>query len=154
EYVQMGAELGFLSLVLFGWGLWVVGQHVRWILYQRLTRGQRSIVVGVTGASVALLTHAAVDSNLHEPALAIVVAFCVGMILACRRLCEQRHEQRHDVSSASRSTLQVKPIWGWVGAAVILASIVGIVRLGSAWMWYEKGDELHRAGSLTDAVQF
>jgi tetratricopeptide (TPR) repeat protein len=149
EYLQMGVELGILSLAIFAWGLWVVAQHVKWILSQRLTRGQRSTVVGVAGTIVALLAHAGVDSNLHEPALAIVLVLSVGIIIISRRLLEQQN-----TSLAAENVLRVTPIWGWLGSTIILVAIIGIVRLGSAWIWYEKGEELHRKGNITDAMQF
>ncbi|HEY7533602.1 MAG TPA: O-antigen ligase family protein [Nitrospiraceae bacterium] len=149
EYVQMGVELGILSLALFAWGLGVVAQHVRWIVQQRLSRRQRGTVVGVAGVIAALLTHAAVDSNLHEPALAVMLVMCVGVILVCRRLLEQRRVPR-----VAGTVLNVWPAWGWVGCALLLAALVGIARLGSAWVWYEKGSELHRVGNLTEAMRF
>lgn len=149
EYLQMGVELGILSLAIFAWGIWVIAQHIRWILSQRLRRDQRLIVVGVAGAIVALLAHAAVDSNLHEPALAIALVLCVGIIIAGRRLLEQEH-----ASAVAKNVLRVTPIWGWLGSALILVAIIGIVRLGSAWIWYERGEELHRKGDIADAIRF
>lgn len=149
EYLQMGVELGIPSLAIFAWGLWVVGQHVRWVLNQRLTRDQRRIVVGVAGTIVALLAHAAVDSNLHEPALAIMLVLFAGIIIVCRRLLQQQA-----TSPIAENALRVTPIWGWLGSAIILVAIIGIVRLGTAWMWYEKGEELHRKGNIADAAQF
>lgn len=149
EYLQMGVELGILSLGIFAWGLWVVAQHVRWVLSQRLTRDRRRIVVGVAGTIVALLVHAAVDSNLREPALAIVLVLFVGIILVSRRLLEQQN-----TSPVVENVLRVRPIWGWLGSAIILLAIVGIVRLGSAWMWYEIGEELHKTGNITDATLY
>jgi tetratricopeptide (TPR) repeat protein len=149
EYLQMGAEIGILSLAIFAWGLWVVAHHVRWILSQRLTRDQRFMVVGVVGTVVALLAHAAVDSNLHEPALAVVLVLFVGIIIVSRRLLEQQ-----STSPAVKNVVRVTPIWGWLGSAIILVAIIGIVRLGSAWMWYEIGEELHKKGNIADATLY
>lgn len=149
EFLQMGVELGVLSLGIVAWGTWIIGQHVKWILSQRLKRGQRRIIVGVAGGVVALFTHSAVDSNLHEPALAIVLVLFIGIILFCRRLLEEKH-----TTSVSKNVVRVAPSWGWLGFAIIIVAIVGVVRLGTAWTWYEAGGELHRKGNITGAIEY
>ncbi len=138
EYLQMGVELGVASIIIFCWGLVGVAQETRHALHHRLRGWQRGLLVGVCAAAASILLHAGVDSNLHEPAIAILLILCVGTILSARRL-----------SGPSADPLRIVPLrtrgskWAWsVGAILAIAGIVIVVtRLGLAWMAYEKGVE-------------
>ena len=134
EYVQIGVELGVLGLIVFFWGLVQVAKSARWLLRQRLSREQRGMIVGVCGACLVVLTQAATDSNLHEPALAVVLAVCVAIISLGRT-----------VSTASDRPAQ------WAGtirrpilAATVATIVIGlfaahVTRLGLAYQAYEAG---------------
>ena len=136
EYLQMGVELGVASVLIFGWGLVLMVREARAALRQRLRRWQRGVVLGVSGAMAGILVHAAVDSNLHEPALAIVLTLCAGLVLSARRLTGRVIEPSGFVSlGPPRSRL----LWAWLGVLVVGMLAVHVVRLGLAWTVHESG---------------
>jgi hypothetical protein len=146
EFLQIGVELGVASLFLVGWGLWILMKEITWILNQRMTRFQRQLLVGVAGAIAGLLAHAAVDSNLHEPALAILLMLFVAIVVASRRLLGGQ------AGSPMRIPLRHRQIW-MMGAVLILGFLaVGVLRLGVAWIWYESGTTLLKKDDIDSAL--
>ncbi|MEW6247473.1 MAG: O-antigen ligase family protein [Nitrospirota bacterium] len=146
EYLQMGVELGVASVVVFCWGIATVGQAAASVLRLRLRRWQRGTIAGVTGAAAGILVHAAVDSNLHEPAIAILLTLFVAIILVAERL-SRRHEER-------TKAIAVRPKWVWAvaGFVVITVLAVGFVRLGLAWVAYEAGLRAQAAENMEQAI--
>jgi hypothetical protein len=136
EYVQMGVELGIVSIPVFCWGIVRVARESAALLRQRLWRWQRGAVMGMSAALAAVLTHAAVDSNLHEPAIAIGLTLCVGLILAARRMSGCPPESARVVCIQSRR-FRVILVGG--GLLVAMGLTVGAVRLGLAWLAYDAG---------------
>ncbi len=147
EYLQIGVELGVPGLLIVGWGLYLLSRQVCRVLGQRLTRLQRLILVGAAGAIGSLLAHAAVDSNLHEPALALALVACVAILIASSpRLFRASSEDGWVIPVAHRSLSTI--------LAAILIGLMALfaVRLGVAWTYYERGNELNRSGDLAGAV--
>nr|MBI3613279.1 O-antigen ligase family protein [Nitrospirota bacterium] len=146
EYLQMGVELGGAGLFVFFCGVAVVAREARGVLKQRLTRWQRGALVGAMGAIVGMLVHAGVDSNLHEPAIAILLTLCVGLILAARQLAVRR--------SVTMRVVPVAPRWLWSGVAILLVGglTVHVVRLGVAWTFYESGSRALAQRELVQAM--
>jgi cytochrome c-type biogenesis protein CcmH/NrfG len=130
----MGVELGAASILVFGWGIVLVTREAASVLRLRLRRWERGVVVGACGAMAAILTHAAVDSNLHEPALAIVLTLCVGLIVSTRRLTARVVDSSHVVLVRS---YPLRLLVTGVGALVLGMLAVSVVRLGFAWTAYE-----------------
>ncbi|TLY39815.1 MAG: tetratricopeptide repeat protein [Nitrospirae bacterium] len=136
EYLQMGVELGAASVLIFGWGLVLMVREATGVLRQRLRRWQRGVVLGVSGAMAAILVHAAVDSNLHEPAIAILLTLCAGLVLSARRLTGRVAEPPRVVCLPThRSRL----LCAGLGLLVVGLLAVHVVRLGLAWMVHESG---------------
>jgi len=133
EYLQMGAELGVTSLPIFAWGVWLVGREGARVLAQRLRRRERGLVVGLLGIIACLLVHAAVDSTFHEPALALLLTMCVGLVLASRRLVQRNPKTMPVFPLSSR------PAWVVVTCVTVLVVTAEIGRLGLAWQAYEAG---------------
>jgi Tfp pilus assembly protein PilF len=146
EYLQMGVELGVISLPIFLGGVVLVVRDAKWILNRRLHRWQRGLVVGLSGALAAFLIHAAIDSSLHEPALAILLTVFVGIILAIRRMFVR--------DSAPRRMLSIRPrlITSLAGVCVIMMLSVPTVRFGFAWMAYEAGSRDLQNRDLAAAI--
>ncbi|MDE3241889.1 MAG: O-antigen ligase family protein [Nitrospirota bacterium] len=146
EYLQMGVELGWGGLLLFIGGLAVVAREAVLLLKQRLRRWQRGLLVGVIAGIAGTLVQAAVDSNLHEPAIAILLTCCVGIVMAAHRLVE-----RHP---APARVVSVEPRWFWGGLATVLVVVltVHVVRLGMAWMFHESGSQAMAKRELTLAI--
>lgn len=146
EYLQMGVELGVVGLGIFLWGLVLVAREAWWLLRQRLTRGQRTLVVGMSGAIVVILTQAAVDSNLHEPALAILLTLCVGVVILGRTLC------RKDVQPRWTIAIQRPVLWTTMGIVVIGLLATHVIRLGLAYQTYELGNRLVKQQEIEQAI--
>jgi tetratricopeptide (TPR) repeat protein len=136
EYLQMGVELGVTSVLVFGWGLVLLVREAAGVLRQRLRRWQRGVAVGVSGAMAAILVHAAVDSNLHEPALAILLTLCAGLVLSARRLTGRVTEPPRVVCLPTHRSRLLCAV---LGVLVVGLLAVHVVRLGLAWTVHESG---------------
>jgi O-antigen ligase/Flp pilus assembly protein TadD len=147
EYLQMGVELGVAGLAIFCLGVILVARDAMWILRQRLWRWQRGLIVGVSGAITAVLIHAAVDSNLHEPALAIVLIFSVGIVLSTRRLVEGA------VKPGLRIPVNLRRIVLMIGVGLVGIAGIIVVRLGVAWGAYEAGSRALESQNFPAAIR-
>ncbi len=146
EYLQMGVELGVVGLGIFLWGLVLVAREARWLLRQRLPRRQRALVVGMCGAIVVILTQAAVDSNLHEPALAILLTLFVGFVGVGRMLGCKVVQPRWTVA------IQRPLLWATMGVVVIGLLAANVIRLGLAYQTYELGNRLAKQQEIEQAI--
>jgi hypothetical protein len=147
EYLQMGVELGIAGLVLFLFGLGVVVREIVSLLQQRLLWWERSIVVGCAAAGSVMLTHAAVDSNLHEPAIAIVLCVVVGILFSISRLRREGEVQEFVIRLSNR------PLWATMGLLLVCGIIIEVVCLGAAYLAYESGLQFTRIGQGELAVE-
>lgn len=132
EYLQMGVELGPAGLLLFGWGVLLVAGDARASWRARLRRNERGLLAGLLGGATAALTHAAVDSTLHEPAIAIALTLCVAAILAIGGL-------RRGALPARVVPVRSRVAWGVVGVVALALATVEVVRIGAGWAAYEDG---------------
>lgn len=146
EYLQVAVELGVPGLVMVGWGLYLIGRQIQGALGQRLRRIRRLTVAGASGAIGSLLVHAAIDSNLHEPALALALVACVAILFASTNLDRSSIEDRSEISPICRSS------WTVYASVLLALMTVFVVRLGVAWNYYEKGNEMNRLGDLVGAA--
>ena len=144
EYAQIGVELGVVGLLVFVWGMLLLGRETNAILRMRLRRIHRGVIVGAAGAVTTLLVHAAVDANLHEPALAILLACFAAILLSARRWAGGT-ETTH-----ATWTLPMSPsvtAVGAAGAGLVLSVAISVAGMGVAWRAYESGNG---AGSRQD----
>lgn len=144
EYLQMGVELGLASVVVFLWGIVLVGREAVRVLGQRLSRRQRGLVVGASAAAAGILAHAAVDSNLHEPALAILLTALVGTIFSIRSGMRRTPLPSYRVAYPK----------AWAGVAVVILTwlVVGAVKMGVAWLAFEAGNQAATRHALPEAL--
>jgi O-antigen ligase len=133
EYLQIGVELGIGALAVFLWAVVGAGKRIHSLLTQRLTRRRRGAVIGFSGAAGSILVHAALDSNLHEPAIAILLTVCVGILLGAASFTSQKSNRVTIIPMKSR------PVWTALAASVVLALGIEVVRLGVAWSAYDTG---------------
>jgi O-antigen ligase/tetratricopeptide (TPR) repeat protein len=147
EYLQIAVEMGIASLSMVCWGLYLLTRQICSGLSRRLTRFQRQLLVGTAGAIGSLLAHAVVDSNLHEPALAIVLTVFVSIVVSSGTLLNKRRK------AGDALLIKHRAVWG--GAATLLLGllVVVVLRLGVAWMYYENGNELNRRNDLDGAMK-
>ena len=115
DYLQMGVEMGPAAVLVFILGLVAVARETAKLLQRRLLRRQRSLIAGLAGGGVAILAHAGVDSNLREPAIAILLVLCVGLILSANRLTIKDDRPVHVLP------IRFRLIWGTIAAAILFA---------------------------------
>lgn len=133
EYIQMGVELGWASILVFGWGVVAAARKVREGLALRLRRWQRGLLIGTSSAAAAILLQAAVDSSFHEPAIALLLATCIGLSLSVIRLSRQ-------IPSESFVMPIHSPIMAYVLSLILIGGCsLEVVKLGWAWMVYDEG---------------
>lgn len=147
DYLQMGVEMGPAAILVFILGLGVVSRETAKLLQRRLLRRQRSLIAGLAGGGAALLVHAGVDSNLREPAIAIVLILCAGLILSASRLTTKDDRPVHVLPIRSRL------IWGGAAAAIVLLVGAEVLRLGVAWMYFESASQQANAGHTSLAIK-
>lgn len=147
EYLQIGVELGLLGLGIFVWGIVVVAQESWWLLRQRLTRRQRALVVGLCAGIVVILAQAAVDSNFHEPALAILLALLVGSVSLGRTLCQKKVQPQWQI------VVQRPVVWAALGVLVLGLLATHVIRLGLAYQAYEAGSRLIQEQEISQAIE-
>lgn len=147
EYLQMGSELGWLSLVIFGWGLVLAAREAQRALQSDVTWWQAGLLAGLCGAALGTLVQAAVDSNLHEPAIAIVLVLDIAVLLSARRLLEG------EAVATLRIPVRSRALWAGLGIAVMAALAVLVLRVGMGWMAYEEGGRALARENVPGAIE-
>lgn len=147
DYLQMGVEMGAGSILVFGIGVVLLIRELRDVLQSRLRRLQRSLIVGIGGGLIALLTHAAFDSSLRESALAILLILCGGMIVSVARFTRR--------GSDAVYVMPIHPRWAWGIGAACLLMIAGmeVTRMGVAWMKFDAASRRAMTGDTTTAIE-
>lgn len=146
EYLQIGAELGIVGLLVFcvGVGLWLWEAKEVW----RATSNspERAWIVGPLAASLALVLHAGVDSTFHEPALVILLVLLGGFLhLAYIRTAPH-------VTEYWRVPFPYHPLKA-VGITLGGLLVVGIcAQSAAAWYVHEKGKQEARLGRVDAAL--
>ena len=146
DYLQMGVEMGWGAMLVFILGVIVMWREWRRMLRERLFRWQRGLLAGLGGGAAALLTHGAIDSNLRESAIAILLILCGGLIISAKRV--MAFEPATDLVIPVRSRL----IWGVGTATVLLLIGLEVGRLGLAWMAFETASQRAAAGDTAAAI--
>jgi O-antigen ligase len=147
EFLQIGAELGIPGLLLFLVGLVGVAKEASAGLRRRMTRFNRGLAVGAAAATVSLLAHATVDSNFHEPALAVLLVFNVAVLCSLRSFAIRR--------GGAPDCKDCRPHVVWlIGGAVCLVWLATVtVQTGAAWFYFERGTVAQRHGDVENALQ-
>lgn len=148
EYLQIAVEIGVLALVIFLWGQGRLMLEIRGVLRQRLHRWQRSLAVGIAGGIVTIVVHAALDSNLHEPGIAVTLAIGIGLVLAIRRISSS------PIDLSIGLTRNMRWVWPACASLLILIATVTVVRAGTAWLYFENGSQAQLNHDLSRAMSF
>src|SRR2546426_11583178 len=78
-YTTLFRSLFLAGISLLGWEIWET-------LRLPLEPWERGLVIGLSAGIVGVMTHAAVDSGFHEPALGLLAILFAGMILVVKRV--------------------------------------------------------------------
>jgi len=82
EYLQIGAEMGVAGLLAFLYGAFLLTRLMWRSIKMPETGGDTAVAAGVSGGITAILVHAAVDSNLHEPGIVFLLILLAVMLMA------------------------------------------------------------------------
>jgi O-antigen ligase len=85
-FLQIAVELGVAGVTIFLFGIGIWAREVKSLLRSPLSNWERGLVVGGTGAVLAILSHAAVDSVFHEPALVMIMILAGGVIFGIKSM--------------------------------------------------------------------
>lgn len=146
EFLQIGAELGIGAIVVFAFGIGRVCREVHRQWVRRLSRWERMVLVGLSGSVLTVLTHALLDSNLHEPGIAIPFVLLLGSLLCFGHLSGRA--DRHSLIISIRSR------WKWqvVGIVLLTAVVSLVLSIGMAWLDHADGIQLGSQGDLAAAI--
>lgn len=147
EYAQIGVELGVLALAVFCVGIGQLATEIRALATCRLRRWQRGIVAGVGGATASILVHAAVDSNLHEPAVVMVLILCVAVLCSAKRLSGLAPPNR-------LIPIRHSLLWSAMVLVAMAFAAMLVLRLGVAWMAFEAGSRALERGQVERAIEY
>lgn len=134
EYLQIGVELGVAGLGIMLWGIALLGRESLALLRQRLTRRQRALSLSAVAGIAVILTQATMDSNLREPAIAILLACCAGMVVFGRTL-----DKTNDYAQHRMVILRTPRLWAVIGILSIIILGIHVLRLGVAHYLHESG---------------
>ena len=146
DYLQMGVEMGPAAIFVFILGLVTMARETTKLLQRRLRCRQRSLIVGLAGGGAAILAHAGMDSNLRQPAIAILLVLCAGLILSANRLIKREDRSVHVLPVRARL------IWGTVAVSILLLVGGEVLRLSAAWMYFESASKQATAGQSSSAI--
>jgi tetratricopeptide (TPR) repeat protein len=148
EYLQMGVELGVVSIPIFLWGVAKLFFETWKDFPKRLTREQRMTVVSAVGGTVAILVQAAVDSPLHEPGLVFLLIVYASILIAYR-WWNQHPLKRRPISILSHRRILV------LGITMLWCLLmIQVVRVGMAYSAYELGTSLSSQRENDQAVHY
>ncbi|TKB76777.1 MAG: tetratricopeptide repeat protein [Nitrospira sp.] len=150
EYLQIGVEVGVLGLIVFLWGVAALGCEARSLLRRRLRRLHRGVIIGASGGVTTILVHAMVDANLHEPALAMLLACLAAVILSARQWAT------HDPYEACGLSITA-PRWRLVtscaGVGLVCVAVMAVTSVGLAWDAHETGTKAAAQQDYPRAVE-
>lgn len=147
EYLQIGVELGVVGLGIVFFGIALLGRETISLLKQRLSRQQRALSLGAGAGIVVILTQAAMDSNLREPAIAILLACCAGAVMFGRT------QDRNGGRAEHRTVMIQSPgLWATCGTLIIVIAGIHVLRLGVGYQWHEAGTDLVKQRQLEGAI--
>ncbi|MCW5797468.1 MAG: O-antigen ligase family protein [Nitrospira sp.] len=147
DYLQIGVEMGVGALLVFWAGIGLVVRDLLQVLRTRLSRWQRSLILGIGGGGIALLVHAALDSSLRESALAILLVLCAGLIVSAARIANGSTDAIHVIP------IQSRPLWGMSAACLLLLLGAEVSRLGMAWLTFDTASRQAVAGQTEAAIE-
>ncbi|HEU4683097.1 MAG TPA: O-antigen ligase family protein [Nitrospira sp.] len=147
EYLQIGAELGVAGFMSFLWGIVMVGKTTIQLLRREMLRWQRGIVVGMAAAVTSILVHALVDSNLHEPAIAILLVVFVAAIISLAQLANPIEVCEY------RRPLRFPFLWKTASILVLAICVGHVVQTGMAWSFYVSGTREQETRHLDQAFE-
>jgi len=147
EYLQIAVELGVLGIGLFLMGVVVWMGEARAVLRGPMKPRERGLVVGAAGGVLAILSHGAVDSVFHEPALVILLVVCGGLVLPSRLLRDSNMTEWRVPFSYHPMRLALLLLSGGLLAVLVIQPAAG-------WYASQRGEVEAHAGKHKLALQW
>jgi tetratricopeptide (TPR) repeat protein len=148
EYLQIAVELGVGGLALFLLGIGVWGWGAKAVIESSLSSWEKGAVVGLSGAVVAILVHAAVDSVFHEPALVLLLILCGSLVLVVKRLDSPEYAPVWSIR------FPYHPARVAIVGLIAAASAFLIIQPAAAWFANEKGNIASQSGQSDRAWEW
>ena len=146
EFLQIGVEMGVIGLLVFLAGISLLMLETKRLLRTRLTRRERTILVGAAGGVTVILAHAMVDSNLHVPSLAVLLTLLAAMLVSASRLAGVSH------ALVREWPVQRTAVWGGMGVCLVGGALFFIMKFSLAWLAYESGLQAMQERNITNAL--
>jgi O-antigen ligase len=149
EYLQLAAELGVAGLMLFliGIGVWI--SAAKKVLKETHSQQSRGMVIGLCAGVLVILTHAAVDSVFHEPALVLLLILLGGLILAPRK-----HVDHPGGIMEWSLRLPCHPTRVVLAGVAVAALAILVIRPAAAWFMVEQGNKAVTGHDNRIAIQW
>ena len=146
EYLHMTVELGFAGIGVFCWGLVRLRRIVQTTLRVEGNQRDRDIAIGLAGGILGILTHAAIDSSLHQPGVVLLLVLLGAFMVMLHRWGANSTRRVHVAVPRTRFAVYAVVLMG------IVASVV-IIRPALAWYTYLDGSRLLSAGDIEQSVE-
>lgn len=147
EFLQIAVELGVVGIAVFMVGIGVWGWRTKEVFDTELEPWERGLSTGLVAAVLGLLSHSAVDSVFHEPALVILLIVCGGLVLALHSIKRPDVSQWRIPFCCNTPRIIVALFCGIVVAALIVQPAAG-------WYAHERGQAEARIGQQDRALEW
>lgn len=138
-YLQIAVELGLVGLAMFLIGIGVWMREVVGVLRTTLSNSERGLVVGASGAALAILSHSTVDSVFHEPALVVALIICAGLVIRFR--FARNTDVVRWLVPVGYHPVRKAVLWVCVGALIMV-----MIQPAVSWYAFSRGEAAAKAG--------
>lgn len=147
EYLQIVVELGIAGLLIFIYGIYRLFGEFK-SASSKFTQMQ-GVLIGAGGGITGILTHAAVDSNLHEPSIVLLLILLASFIILIRRSTGvSGNEFREVIINPGK-----KRFLYLVMTLIVAGCTFIIIRPAMAWYLYTSAENQIRSGNPIKAIK-
>jgi hypothetical protein len=151
EFLQIGVEMGFAGLGVFLLGLFSFGRDCWKKMYRKTSENFLAIVIGLATGMIGTLCHSFVDSNFHEPAIALLFSFSAGLLICIKKLIHPEDCFRINPPQKKYSQIQFYKV-----STVIVFVLLGliIVKPMLGYSYSRMGDQALKEENLDLAARY
>lgn len=146
EYLQILVELGIAGLLIFTYGIYRLAREFKSALNN--STQMREVLLGAAGGITAILSHAAVDSNLHEPSIVLLLILLSSLIIQVKRITGKSEDQfREVIVGPEKKRFLYLAMVLIIGGCAFL-----IIRPAMAWYLYVGAEKQIKSGDTIKAI--